>query len=429
MKQKHLLMIVPFFPPLSGGGVFRPLSYVKYIGRHGWRTTVISPAATSYWVKDDSLLDEIPESCRVVRTPSLSGQAILAALRKSGGGRQNSQVRSTRGFSLLRKFGNGILFPDTYVGWYPFAVRAGRRILKDDPPDAIFSTSPPESSHLAGLKLHRISNLPWLADFRDPWINLYRFAPPTRLHRRRHEKLQAKICRRAGVVVASRWNLELLSSRHPGVRIQHISNGYDAEKLTGLFDLAPDPAQFQIMHAGMLSENRSAVPFLKGLRQFIDRTPGSQEKCRVVFLGPREDENEITARSLGLESVVEFRDSVSHRETLKTERTSHILLLINPYREIVLGKLYEYIGVCRPVLGLLPEGEGTELIASLNRGESAPPDEPELIAAKLGVLFGKYSEGNLDSSYNLEPVPQFSRENLAAELAGFLDSLITEGNR
>ncbi len=418
-------MIVPFFPPLSGGGVFRPLSFVKYLEKHGWQTIVIAPRETAYWVLDESLLREVPESCEVVRTRSFSGQAILSLLRRGGFGKKSSEVRSSRGFKLLRRIGNSLLFPDTYIGWYPFAVRTAKRLLASEPVDAIYSTSPPETSHLVGLKIHEMTGLPWVADFRDPWINLYRFPPPTRIHRGIHEKLLARICARAAVVVASRWHEELLKSKHPGIEnLKRISNGYDKAKLEDLFDIAPPTDSFQIMHAGMLSENRSAVPFLEALRMFCDRIPESRDRCRAVFLGPREDENEATAKRLGLGGIVEFRDSVSHRETLQMERASHILLLINPYSEIVLGKFYEYMGVCRPVLGLIPEGEGRDLIESLNRGEAAPPEDPSRIAEKIGVMYEKFLDGSLDESYNLDLLPQFEREHLAGELAAYLETLL-----
>jgi hypothetical protein len=418
-------MIVPFFPPVSGGGVFRPLSHVKYLEKYSWRTTVIAPKENAFWVTDRSLLDEVPESCTVIRTSSLSGQAILTRLRRSGLGEGNAQVRSSRGFGFLRKVGNGVLIPDTYFGWYPYAVRAGKQALKSGNFDAIYSTSPPETSHLIGLKLHRLSGLPWIADFRDPWINLYRFAPPTPFHRMVHEKLQRKICDHAGVVVASKWNYDLLKKKHTGMElIRYISNGYDGAKLEGIFSISPPEDHFTIMHAGMLSENRSAVPFIQAVKIFCDRYPQGREKSRVLFLGPREDENEMMVRNLSLDDVVQFRDSASHRDTLKMERSSHVLMLINPYPEIVVGKLYEYIGVCRPILALLPGGEGKELVRSHRRGETAPMDNAELIAEKIAIMYEKYADGMLEDAYDLSPLPQFDRKYLAGEMAEFLEQLL-----
>jgi hypothetical protein len=421
-------MIVPFFPPVSGGGVFRPLSFVKYLEKYNWRTTVIAPKEDAFWVRDDTLLEEVPPSCKVVRTSSLSGQAILSRLRRTGLGERKAQVRSSRGFQWLRRLGNTFLIPDTYAGWYPFAVRAAKRALNSERFDAIYSTSPPETSHLIGLKLHRISALPWVADFRDPWINLYRFAPPSSCHRALYERLQGKICNSAGVVVASRWNLQLLEKKHgPVGHIRYISNGYDGEKLDGIFTISPPKQPFTIMHAGMLSENRSAVPFIRALKIFCDRRPRSRNACRVIFLGPREDENEATVRELLLDDIVQFRDSTSHRETLHLERSSHILMLINPYPEIVLGKLYEYIGVRRPILALIPDGEGKELVESHRRGETAPMHDPERIAEKIGVMYEKYADKTLEESYDLSPLPQYDRRNLAGEMAAFLEQLLRDG--
>ena len=44
--------------------------------------------------------------------------------------------------------------------------------LQDNPVDVIVSTGPPHSMHLIGLALKRRTNLPWIADFRDPWSKL-----------------------------------------------------------------------------------------------------------------------------------------------------------------------------------------------------------------------------------------------------------------
>ena len=103
--MKQLLMIIPFFPPMAGGGVYRPLSFVKYLGRYGWQTTVIAPRGDAFWIQDERLTEQIPESCEVVRTDTLSGQALLARLRGGSGGtsgKGSPQKRSSGKFSAAR---------------------------------------------------------------------------------------------------------------------------------------------------------------------------------------------------------------------------------------------------------------------------------------------------------------------------------------
>jgi glycosyltransferase involved in cell wall biosynthesis len=428
--MKNLLMIVPFFPPNAGGGVYRPLGFVKYLGQYGWRPTVITMEPYSYWITDRSLVDDIPDGCDVRRTKTLSAQAVLSAFR----GRTNSgakQVRSSRGFGFLRKIGAAALVPDTYIGWYPFALRAGRRVLREIPVDAIYSTSPPETSHLVALRLHLTTGIPWVADFRDPWMNLYLLPTPTRFHRRLHEMLEKRVCRHASLVVTSPWHRDALASKYPWIgRVDLITNGYDPSHIESVRSVHPEDDRFQIVHAGMLTQKRSAVPFLKAMRIFLDEVPGAAQRCRVIFLGPRESENDAAVSELGLSSVVSFHDTAPHAETLKIERASHILVLIkhtNPlYDGIVPGKLYEYIGVERPVLALAPEGKAREIVARLARGEVVSQDDAVKIAGKIRLMYEKYLRGALETDYDLSPVPDYRRDVLAKRLAELLDTFLAE---
>jgi glycosyltransferase involved in cell wall biosynthesis len=428
-------MIVPFFPPNAGGGVYRPLSFVKYLGKYGWQTTVVTPQAESFWITDPDLLEQVPPGCDVRRTRTLSGQYLLSAARgrRTQNKQADSQVRSSRKFSMLRKIGSTILVPDTYIGWYPFAVREGRRVINEKKIDAIYSTSPPETSHLVAKKLHAISRIPWVADFRDPWMNLHLFPPPTRLHKRIHRRLERSVCERAAAVVTNRWHLELLENRYSGLRrVTLIPNGYDPAEAEAVAGIEPPREGFRIVHAGMLTQKRSAEPFLKALRFFIDANPEAESDCRVVFLGPRESDNDREVERLGLGSVVTFRGSVAHHEALKIEKASHILLLIkheNPdYAGIIPGKLFEYIGLQRPILALVPDGEAREIVTRLNRGTTAPVDDPEAIARALAVMYEKHRQNRLDPDYDLTPVDAYRRDVLAGRLAGYLDSILDRGN-
>ncbi|UCH83430.1 MAG: hypothetical protein JSW50_13375 [Candidatus Latescibacterota bacterium] len=431
---KHLLMIVPFFPPIAGGGVYRPLSFVKYLGNYGWRTTVVTPQASSFWITDPALLEHVPPECDVRRTRTLSGQYLLSVVRGRGGkpSATRNQVRSSRRFSVLRKIGATFLIPDTYIGWYPFAVGEGRRVIGDKKIDAIYSTSPPETTHLIAKKLHDISGIPWVADFRDPWMNLYLLPRPTRWHEKVHERLERSVCSRAAAVVTNHWHLELLERRHPGrQRITIIPNGYDPADVESVEGIEPPRGGFCIVHAGMLTQTRSAEPFLEGLRRFIDANPGAEDDCRVEFVGPRESNNDAHVDRLGLGSVVTFSGTVAHHETLKIEKASHILLLIkhaNPdYDGIIPGKLFEYIGLRRPILALVPRGEAHRIVTDLNRGVVAPVEDPDAIARALSTMYDAHRRGRLDSSFDLGPIGDYRRDVLTGRLADYLNSILERG--
>jgi glycosyltransferase involved in cell wall biosynthesis len=423
--MKHLLMIIPFFPPAAGGGVYRALSFVRYLEGYGWRPTVVAPDGYAYWIVDESLLDDIPGSCDVHRTRTLSGQYVLRRLR--GGSRGGSPVRSSRSFRILRRLGAALLVPDTYVGWYPFARRVADRLVRQRRFDAVFSTSPPETGHMVALHIHKSSGLPWVADFRDPWTNLYVLPPASRFHARVHDSLEKKVCTSAWVVVTNREHKEQLEAKYPGMNPPRvIPNGYDHAKLEAYADLRPSGDRCRILHAGTLSEKRSAAAFLSGLKIFLDGDPGAAHRVQVMFVGPREDENDVMVRRLGLEDVVEFRDTVPHGESLKLVHTSHVLLMIALEHRIP-GKFFEYVGARRPILALAAEGELKDLVVRLRRGEVAPADDPRRIAEAIGRLVGRFTAGTLDRDYDLSVVAEYRRDRLTADLAQCLDGLVNRG--
>jgi glycosyltransferase involved in cell wall biosynthesis len=418
-------MIIPFFPPMGGGGVHRPLSFVRYLPRHGWKTTVVAPEAGAYWISDPSLTERIPAACRVIRTPTWSGQGLLA--RAGTRGRTRPQSRSSRGFGVARRAASAVLMPDSYIGWYPFAVQAALAAVKAERFDALYTTSPPETAHLVGLAVQRRTGLPWLADFRDPWMNLHLLPPPTALHARLHRRWEARVCTTAHVVTTTRWHEARVHECYPGARVVRISNGYDGDEARSVASITPASRPFRIVHAGTLTQRRTAVPFLEGLAEFFAARPDARDGVLVEFLGPREDDNERAVERLGVQSSVRFRDTVPHSETLRVERAAHVLLLIKHadprYDGLVPGKLYEYIGLRRPVLALVPPGEAKDLVVGLRRGATAHPAATDEIARAIGELFDRYRDGSLESACDLSERPELERSRLAGELAGALDEL------
>lgn len=427
MTGRRILMLVNFFPPAAGGGVYRTLSFIKYLTRLSWEVTVVTPKPGEFWISDPALLGQVPECVRVVRTSSLSGFRVLNRLKGSSVGGRASR-RSSALFASLRRIGEFLLVPDTYVGWVPFAFRAARRLCRSERFDVLYSTSPPDSTHLAAARVARMFSLPWVADFRDPWVALHLRRPPTPLHRALHAWMEGRAVAADRVLVTSSWHERLLREGRPGCRVERIPNGYDEEEFEGLEELAPPETPFTITHCGMLTLGRSSRPFLEGLSILLERHPEIEGRIRVDFIGPRESENERHAERLGLGEAIAFCDNISHVECLMRERTSHVLLLIKHdderYRGLVPGKLFEYLGARRPILAVAPEGEASSIVSSLNRGETVEIAAPDEIAGRIWEMYLLYREGKLDRRYSLGSLTGYSRREQAEKLNGILDRLL-----
>jgi glycosyltransferase involved in cell wall biosynthesis len=423
-----ILMMINFFPPSAGGGVYRPLSFVKHLVEWGWEVTVVTPRPGEFWIADPKLEEEIPDEVRVIRTASLSGPRLLNMISSGGAGGKSS--RSSSGFGLMRRISGFFILPDTYVGWVPFARAAGGRLCGSEKFDLIYSTSPPDSTHLAARFLARKYSIPWIADFRDPWISLYLRDPPTPVHRYLHRRMEKSVASADVVLVTTDWHKQRMEKNYKNTTVVKIANGYDREDFTGIDYQCDRGKKFKLTHCGMLTMGRSSAPLLKGLSILLGKHPHIRDEITVEFVGPRESENEEWARRYGVGEIVDFIDNLPHQRCVRVEVGSHVLLLIKHhnvrYRGLVPGKLFEYIGARRPVLAVVPEGEAADIIRSMNRGEIACISDPGDIAEKLFKMYNLFKLGKLESSYSLEEIRSCTRRAKSEQLKGIMESLLED---
>src|SRR5207302_10112324 len=104
---------------------------------------------------------------------------------------------------LMRVFAY-LTWPDGGFGWLPFAFVAALRTARRDRPDAIYSSSPPQAGHIAALAVHRLTRIPWVADFRDEWgVDAFRAHQPRPLVRLSGRVERAIVTSAARIVVAA----------------------------------------------------------------------------------------------------------------------------------------------------------------------------------------------------------------------------------
>ena len=85
--------------------------------------------------------------------------------------------------------------PDARKFWIKPSINYLSEYLKDNKIDAVISTGPPHSMHLIALGLKQKFNIPWIADFRDPWtqIDFYNQLQLTKLADNKHKKLEKSV--------------------------------------------------------------------------------------------------------------------------------------------------------------------------------------------------------------------------------------------
>ncbi|HZJ73127.1 MAG TPA: glycosyltransferase, partial [Planctomycetota bacterium] len=307
--RRRLLVLCYFFPPLAGGGVHRVLSFVRELPRLGWDCTVIAAGREDYWVLDPTLEREVPAETEVLRVPGGSALSTWLKVRGGGGGRRSGST-----FSALRSLSDWWLLPDSYAGWARRAARVAEARLARGGIDAMLSSSPPDSAHLAALAARRHRPVPWVADFRDPWIGLYLRRPVTRWHRARQAALERRVLESADrVLVASRThadNLGAASGARPRA-VVHLPNGYAEEAATAAAgsdegDAAAPPNRFLAVFTGTLSQMPETEVFLEAVHDLLARRPELRRRFRARLAGPFDTGYRDRAVALGLTGIVDF---------------------------------------------------------------------------------------------------------------------------
>ncbi len=426
-----VLLITYYFPPSGGPGVQRTLKFARYLPAFGWRPTVLTvrPEDAAYPDLDPTLAGELPSDVRAERTRAWDPYALYARLL----GKEKSETVSV-GFlgeaevgwkeRLARWIRANVFLPDARVGWTPFAIRRGLRLLREDAYDAIFTTGPPHSTHLIGWALARRTGVPWVADFRDLWteIDYAHKLPTTALARRIDAALERSVLKAASTVtvVTPTWKRNL--ARHAEGRCEVIRNGFDpADFEAGAPAL--DPA-FTVAHLGNLNDARNPQALWQALKAL--KALAWQPPPRVRLIGNVDPVVMRAARARGVEALVEAEPYVPHAEAVRVMRRSALLLLMIdrvPHQEgRIPGKLYEYIASGRPVLGLgPPEGDAAQVLEEAGAGRMFAHDDAGGVVDFLQEHYAAWTAGTPRQGAAPEAAAPYSRRRQTQALADLLN--------
>ena len=430
-----VLIVTYYFPPSGGAGVQRALKFVKYLREFGWEPVVLTAHDADYPAVDESLALQIPKGTPIYRAKIVEPYRWYRKFTGRPAGEATDiatlsldERQKTKISERLAEWVRAALFvPDARIGWLPFAVRMGRKILAREHIDVIFSTAPPYTTHLIGLHLHRAGKIPWVADFRDSWIG-WLSAPQWRpaLSRLIERRMERAVLREADQLIAvSRGVQDDLLSRHPQHRDQRwewLPNGFDAQD----FSVTPKPrsGKMTITYTGSLYGHRNPEYLLRALENILCDRPEIAQKILVRLVGRVADSIQKRIAHSPAANLFEIIPYVPHHESLAYLLAGDISLLIiddaPENKGILTGKLFEYIGAGHPIFALAPEGEAADLIRTHQLGVVAPPKDTTMIAAELLALLETLHHPQ-SKSVPRPVIEKFERRELTRQLAAIFD--------
>ncbi|MFQ5571052.1 MAG: glycosyltransferase family 4 protein [Rhodothermales bacterium] len=416
---RHVLVVAYYFPPMGLSGVQRVTKFVKYLPEYGWHPTVLTVEPGGYFAYDQSLLREVAkEGVQIYRATSWDPSRLF-------GNHQTVNLPPEprrKWYSMLSQF---VFVPDNKIGWMPNALRLGRKLLREHRFDAIFSSAPPYSAHLIAGRLSRWSGIPLLVDFRDDWVGNPRHVYPTPLHRRMHRDLERRVIRTSRHVITINEQIRHeLAERHPmrEDEISVIPQGFDAEDFERHV-VSRSTNTLRFLYCGIFYDAQTPDFFLKALARMVEQDPALRNHIEAVFVGLLPESSWFLISKLGIGDLVKYEGYVSHDEAVEQQVKADVLWMTigkRPGAEgISTGKLYEYIGVRKPILALVPEGAAKETLEPYGAAWVVEPDDVRAIEKTLAVIVQRWKAGTLPVA-NETYVRQFERRRLTGRLAALL---------
>lgn len=453
MAMRRVLIISYYWPPSGGSGVQRWVKFAKYLPEMGWEPVVYTPSNPEAPAWDESLAAEVA-GVAVIRTHIFEPYGLYAKLfrrEKAAAPKVNTVdagQRSLAGRIALWLRGN-LFIPDPKCLWVGPSVRFLQHYLREHPVDAIVSTGPPHTMHLIARALARKTALPWVADFRDPWTKVFYFKhlSLTACARRRHEQLEKQVLDEASRVVAVSPMVQDEFRAMTPTPVELITNGYDEDdyaradgERNAASPAACTPAleaqSFTLTHTGLFARDGIPTVLWDVLAEKCSADAEFCRKLRIVLVGKTDREVLESLSAAGLQEKVTDLGYQPHPVAVARQTEASVLLLPlrkePEYKAVLPGKLFEYLGSGRPVLGIgAPDGAMArilnELAASVPETDAAAPgyavcdwEDKAAMAAyieKAWEAFGKRA------TMPRPDVSRYSRRSTAAAMARLLDGL------
>lgn len=398
--MSKLLILTYHFPPSAASGSYRLLGFAHHLPKHGWGVGVVAPRTLPWEPVDEALMARVPDSTRRFDAP-YDQSLLLKPLRKVA----------------------------PYWSWIPRGWQCAVAAVREFQPDALLTSGPPHCIHSIGLRLKKRFGIPWIADFRDPWITGASLSIPSCPQTSGEARKERVVVREADMVILNtERGRNVMSERFPEAaeKLASIPNGYDAECFPDRVIARRVESTVTLLHAGTLYAGRDPRPLLEAVRVGLDRGRFGGKTIKLKFLGAvTEGFNPAdVAAAHRLQDQVDVMGHKPYAEAVREMVDADILVLLDsPGRRIgVPAKVFEYIGAGRPILaigdveseiaGVLRENGGTYRVA--------PAGDVSAITESLAELISEH-EIRGERPQESREIGRFSREGMVERLVRGLE--------
>jgi len=396
-KQKRLFVVTTHLPPNSGGGVFRPFSFLKNAKSNGWGCHAFCFDHRVDNIKAGEYLLNQLEDKRVLHRIKLSELKPSWKLTpRIDGGLVNSL-----------KMANSIL-------------KLGLEV-----PSVILASGPQFNSFITGYFLARTFRAKLVLDYRDEWS----LCPFEWVEKSKFDQIVERyLCSKADkIIFTTQSHLQNHQSHFGNVAIDKrivLANGYDESDLASCMVSNTENKYFTLSFIGVLGDHSLPKEFISALGVLLESNPQLKKVLRVQFIGNKSAQAESILNNFKFQKNIKIIGHVAKIEALNLMSESDALLVLagKGMKDYIPGKLFDYLSLKKPILYFGEQGEASAIVDSLEAGFSISDGDLQGLADCLNKLAQK--ELVIDESKIDMWIKNYTRSHLANKLYKELTGLI-----
>lgn len=312
-----------------------------------------------------------------------------------------------------------LAFPDFAVFALPAYWRKLKKLLNNEDVAAVLISAPSHSLLLLAIFFakHRKKGVRFLADYRDGWNARGAFAARGLLSGYISRRLERAVCEEVDYALFAtkvmRANTEamfpVLAWREKALTVM---NGYPesvVREISGCVNGAL-PGNFKMGHFGVVNDQAGSYRNIEPVLQALSVLRRRGFDFTLMLFG----DVRFARINISDYDFVVLGGSVPHSDALACMKSMDCLLMYHiekeGAREVVMGKVFDYISACRPILCVSPlDMEGAVIVDEGRFGRVASFEDYQQIYDAFSAIYNGEFAVDVDSASGFSREAQYSK--------------------
>jgi hypothetical protein len=349
--MKKVLILAYDFPPYVSVGGLRPYAWYNYLkefgvepivvtrqwgNTHGNRLDYISAGSSKQSIV------EVSHCGKIIRTPYKPNFANRLML-KHGDKRYRLLRKSISAYYEFAQF----LLP---IGPKIELYKAAKHFLKNNQVDAIIATGDPFILFRYASKLSSTFNIPWIADYRDPWSHNEE-AKKTMIQKKWNTYFEKKTVSTAShLQTVSTFIHFKINELIPNKSYSIVPNGYDLASIDKIKNIQVNKDELCISFVGTIYPWHPIESFLRVVSEWFTENPNTKIKFKFYGTNLTDELNRMVSEQFpNLKGQVLITPKMQNQELLEKLASDHVMILFN-YYSYMGTKIFDYLGIRRKII-------------------------------------------------------------------------------